>query len=235
MADILMTKIRSGEYRPGLKIPSENTLAADYGIGRPTVRQATDLLIRRGVLIRKRGSGTFVCTEQKEIDLFSLDGTTSSFRKKGVAVTTDFLQYPCLQMVTDDSENPFAGRRAYVLSRLSRVENTPVLIEDVYLHATLFKEIDRIDLSGQSLSRIVNERYYMRPIGGKQNFRIGYVNREKSNKLKISHTTPILVCKRFLHFEQAKNAFYSELYCRTDKFVFSQTIGGITEDGTGLI
>jgi GntR family transcriptional regulator len=31
--------------------------------------------------------------------------------------------------------------------------------------------------------------------------------------------------KRFLNFDQTKNAIYSELYCRTDQFVFSQTLG----------
>lgn len=230
-----MAKIRSGEYPAGAKIPSENMLATDFGIGRPTARQATDLLVRRGVLVRKRGAGTFVRHEQKEIDLFSLDGTTSSFRKKGVTVTTEVLRPAGLQTVKDDSENPFSGQQAYFLSRLSRVKTTPVLIEDVYLHALLFEGIERIDLSGQSLSRIVNERYYMRPIGGKQNFRIGYVNGEKSNNLKVSHRTPILICRRFLNFEQVENGFYSELYCRTDKFVFSQTIGGIADDGAGLI
>jgi len=36
--------------------------------------------------------------------------------------------------------------------------------------------------------------------------------------------------KRFLHFPQAQNAVFSELYCRTEQFVFSQTIGGAADD-----
>lgn len=223
-----MAKIRSGKYPSGSRIPSENSLAVSYGIGRPTARQATDLLVRKRVLIRKRGSGTFVSKNQKEIDLFSLAGTLSSFHKKGISVTTSILERITLKSIGDDPENPFAKKKAYFFSRLSRVEKVPVLIEDIYLHETLFAKIDRIDLSERSLSQIVDENYYMRPIGGKQNFRIGYISGKKAKSLQVTPDTPILTVKRFLNFEQAENAIYSELYCRTDQFVFSQELGEYT-------
>jgi GntR family transcriptional regulator len=225
LADILLAKIRSGEYPSGSKIPSENSLAERYGIGRPTARQATDLLVRQRILIRKRGSGTFVRKEPEEVDLFSLAGTLSSFHKKGISVTTRILQKITLKLIEDDPENPFANKKAYFFSRLSRVENVPVLIEDIYLHETLFAKIDSIDLSNRSLSQIVDENYYMRPKGGKQNFRIGYLTGKKAKRLDVTPDFPILTVKRFLHFEEAKNVIYSELYCRTDKFVFSQELG----------
>ncbi len=224
LANIILDKIRAGEYSPGSKIPSENKLASHYGIGRPTVRQATDVLVKKRMLIRKRGSGTFVCKRQKEIDLFSLAGTTSAFNKKGITVTTHILQKIRLKQIRYDSENPFANQKAYFYSRLSRVENVPVLIEDMYLHETLFKGMDKIDLSGRSLSQIVDEHYYMKPNSGRQTFRIGYLTGEKASDLDVTPNTPILIVKRFLHFDQAKNGVYSELYCRTDQFVFSQNL-----------
>ena len=225
LANILLAKIRSGKYPSGSRIPSENSLAVRYGIGRPTARQATDLLVRKRILIRKRGSGTFVCKDQKEVDLFSLAGTLSSFHKKGISVATHILQKITLKSIGDDPENPFANKKAYFFSRLSRVDKIPILVEDIYLHETLFAKIDRIDLSGRSLSQIVDENYYMRPIGGRQNFRIGYVTGKRAKSLQVAPDTPILTVKRFLHFEQAKNVIYSELYCRTDQFVFSQELG----------
>ena len=230
LANIIIAKIRSGEYPPGSRIPSENRLAATYGIGRPTARQATDLLVRKRMLVRKRGSGTFVGERQKEVDLFSLAGTISSFHKKGISIKTQIIEDIRLETVENDSENPFSGQEVYFFSRLSSVEDMQVLIEDIYLHASLFSGIERFNLQGRSLSQIVEAQYYMRPTGGKQNFRIGYLTGEKAKSLDISSGTPILAVKRFLHFEQAKNAIYSELFCRTDRFVFAQTIGGISDD-----
>ena len=46
LADLLQERIRAGEYPAGSKIPSEPELARTFGIGRPTVRQATELLTR---------------------------------------------------------------------------------------------------------------------------------------------------------------------------------------------
>jgi len=226
LADIILEKIRSGEYSPGDRILSENELAARYGIGRPTVRQATDLLIRKRFLIRKRGSGTFVCEKHKEVDLFSLAGTTAAFHKKGIEVSTRILQKIRLKPIKSDPKNPFANQNAYFFSRLSRMGTSPVLIEDMYLHQDLFKGIDAIDLSGRSISQIVGEHYYMTPDSGRQTFQIGYLSGEKANALEVNTHTPILIVQRYLNFEQAENAVYSELYCRTDQFVFSQELGG---------
>ncbi len=231
LADIIRAKIRAGEYQPGSRIPSENSLASTYGIGRPTARQATELLVRKRILVRKRGSGTFINTQQKkEVDLFSLAGTMASFRKEGISVTTRILQKTRLEAIGRNPENPFSGQEAYFVSRLSSVENTPVLIEDIYLHPTLFSGIDRIDLQEQSLSQVVDEYYYMQPVSGRQNFKIGHLIGKRAMKLGVAPSKPILVVKRYLHFAQAENAIYSELYCRTDQFDFSQTIGGLTND-----
>ena len=226
LTDILLSKIRSGEYPQGARIPSEHELAAIYGIGRPTARQATEQLVRNGILIRKRGSGTFVQSEQKEVDLFSFAGTMASFQKKGISVTTHLLQKTRLRKIGKDLENPFSKHRAYFFSRLSKVEGTPVLIEDMYLDPTLFGGIDRIDITNRSLSQIVDEQYYMRPIGGKQTFRISYLDGKRALHLGVSADIPILSVKRYLDFKQATSAIFSELYCRTDRFVFSQTLGG---------
>lgn len=224
LADIILAGIRSGEYPDGSRIPSEHSLAASYGIGRPTARQATDFLVRKGFLVRRRGSGTYVQSEKQEVDLFSFAGTISSFQKEGLTVDTRILQGAVIKEVGSDPENPFSSCQAYYLSRISLVERAPVLIEDFYLHPSLFRGLDRIDMSDQSLSLVVDEHYYMRPIGGRQNFRIGYLTGQKAMDLAVAWDTPVLVVKRFIDFPQAESAIFSELFCRSDRFVYSQTI-----------
>jgi len=229
LADIILTRIRGGEYADGMRIPSEHTLAREYAVGRPTVRQATELLVRKGFLARKRGAGTFVREKPEEVDLFSFAGTLSSFCEKGISLEMRILQAPRLKKITGPHENPFSGQSAFFLSRLSRVDGLPVLIEDFYLHPDVFSGIDQIDLQGRSLSRIVAEQYYLHPVGGKQIFVIGYAGK-RAKALAVTKETPLLQVKRFLHFPVAQNLIYSELFCRTDRFVFSQTLGGTGHD-----
>jgi GntR family transcriptional regulator len=227
LADLILAKIRAGEYPQGARIPSEHRLAAQFGIGRPTVRQATDWLLQKGVLARKRGSGTYVQPKPQEIDIFSLAGTLSAFQNRGIAIETRILHPTRLVHVGPEAENPFRGRRAFFLSRLSYVQSEPVLIEDIYLHAELFQGIDHIDMTGRSLSQVVREMYYLQPTGGRQNFRIGYATEGKNGVLGVSPEQPLLLVHRFLHFVPEVNGLYAELTCRTDRFVYSQTIGGI--------
>lgn len=228
LAELLLAKIRDGSFAAGQRIPSENALAAEHGIGRPTVRQAIDSLVRRGILIRKRGSGTYVAAQREEVDLFSLAGTMASFQKTGRTPRVELLQAPQLRDIANDPENPFDQGSAFFLRRLSHMDQTPVLVEDIYLHPSLFAGIADIDLGGQSLSHIVRDRFHLECSNGRQHFRIVYPDADLARLLALSRTTPILGVSRYLHFPDAPNAIYSALYCRTDRFVFTQTIGGLS-------
>jgi DNA-binding LacI/PurR family transcriptional regulator len=56
----LLKLIADRRLGPGALFPSEPRIAADFGVTRPTVRQAFDRLVAAGVLRRERGRGTFV-------------------------------------------------------------------------------------------------------------------------------------------------------------------------------
>ncbi len=226
LADQLIAGIRRGDYPPKSRIPSENDLAATYGIGRPTVRQATEFLIRKKMLVRKRGAGTFVCNSH-EVDLFSIGGTLSAFQKTGISIETIILNSITKITVEGKKENPFAGKKAYFFSRLVLANAEPVLIEDMYLHHHHFAGIDRVNLAGRSISQIADEQFYMTPDAGKQVFTIHYADNARAELLEIDEQTPVLVVKRHLDFPKAKNAVYAEIFCKTDKFTFSQEIRGL--------
>jgi GntR family transcriptional regulator len=225
LADLLMESIRAGKYPPGSRIPSEHQLAAVHQLGRPTIRQAVEQLVRKGMLVRRRGSGTYVREPQQDVDLFSLDGTSASFRKKGLDVQTRLLA-PMVLSAIHGHDNPFAGRMAYYLCRLTQMGGDPILLERIYLHSELFAGIEHLDLQGRSLSAIADERFFLRPSGGRQSFRIGYADADDARILEVTPQTPLLRVSRRLDFSQSSCGVFSELWCRTEQFVFSQTIGG---------
>lgn len=59
-ADVLLERIRAGEWPLGAKLPGETTLAPQLGVGRSTVREAIRQLAGKGVLETRQGSGVFV-------------------------------------------------------------------------------------------------------------------------------------------------------------------------------
>jgi GntR family transcriptional regulator len=225
LAELLSREIASGSIEPGARLPSEPELSRRHRIGRPTVRQATELLVQRGLIERRRGSGTFVRPAPRRVDLFSLGGTLLGFRAGGVEPSSKLLGKVVQRRVPTDDDNPFSEQVAFVLTRLSKVERKPVLLERLYFSPELFPGLDRLALAGVSLSRAVEERYYLKASHAEQSFRVALPPEDVRLALELPSQSPLLLVKRALFFPRAPRAVFCELYCRTDELVFSQTIG----------
>ncbi|MFE6177881.1 GntR family transcriptional regulator [Streptomyces sp. NPDC056464] len=60
IAQTLQRRIEDGTYPPGSRVPSENQLVQSFGMSRPTVVRALELLKRDGWLESRQGYGTIV-------------------------------------------------------------------------------------------------------------------------------------------------------------------------------
>ena len=60
LANMLSDGIASGDWRANQALPSERVLSDILEISRVTARKAIDMLCDRGMLTRKRGSGTYI-------------------------------------------------------------------------------------------------------------------------------------------------------------------------------
>ena len=60
VAELLLRRIRGGEWELGAKLPGEGALAVQLGVGRSTLREAVGQLAGRGVLASRQGAGVYV-------------------------------------------------------------------------------------------------------------------------------------------------------------------------------
>ena len=224
LAAQLRRDIESGALRANDRIPSENELAQQLGIGRPTVRQATDLLVREGVLQRRRGSGTYVLPPGRRIDLFSLSGTSAALGQSQLASEVEILRPVSRHQAGTCGPEAMRARPLYRFDRLTRIDGEPVLLEQFYLDAERFPDFERVDLRHASLARVVRETYFLEPTSAEQTFAIVSNLFEVAAALRVDAQVPLLHVSRSLHFGQFASAVFCDLYCRTDRFQFSQTI-----------
>lgn len=56
----LRARITAGDYTPGQRLPSERELVEHYGVSRPTIRDAVNLLRTEGAVVAEHGRGVFV-------------------------------------------------------------------------------------------------------------------------------------------------------------------------------
>jgi DNA-binding GntR family transcriptional regulator len=66
VANDLASRIETGEFAPGARLPREQDLAADYGVSYGTVRRTMDVLRERRLIITKWGKGNIVRDPDQE-------------------------------------------------------------------------------------------------------------------------------------------------------------------------
>ncbi|MGW6931042.1 GntR family transcriptional regulator [Lentzea sp. NPDC054927] len=142
IANDLRQQIDSGKLPPGSKVPGENDLTSQYGVEQPTARRALDLLKNEGLIVAKRGSGTFV-REFKPIRRVSPDRLKSTSWGSGQPIwSTDLGTRPRREDVTVDVELPPApiaevlklddSARVVIRRRRYVVDDKPVQLATSY-------------------------------------------------------------------------------------------------------
>ena len=79
----IRSKMHSGEWKPGEKIPSENELVKALGISRMTVNRALRELSDEGKVVRRGGVGTFIAESRPQSTLLRIARIGDEIRARG--------------------------------------------------------------------------------------------------------------------------------------------------------
>jgi DNA-binding GntR family transcriptional regulator len=151
VAEQLQRAIADGTLHPGDRIANEIALADELGLSRPTMRQAIQTLVDKGLLVRKRGVGTQVVQSQirRSVELTSLN---DDLIRAGQNPVTRVLS---LKRV--DADEPTArelqvrpGAAVWRLERLRLVGDQPLALMANTLPADII-QLDSVDLSTTGL------------------------------------------------------------------------------------
>lgn len=150
----LEAMIERGELKPGDRIPAEEELAEAFDVSRPTINKAINFLLRKSVLVRERGRGTYVRRSDVKLTLMhELASLHDAMKRNGTSFHTIILdQRIMLAPATVASELDLkSGKKVVFLSRLRYVEGEPMLISDSYLPADRFPGLEKRELQDGSL------------------------------------------------------------------------------------
>lgn len=84
IADDIREKIQNGTYTYGQKLPYEYALCVLYHCNKETMKKALDILVKEGLIVRRRGAGTFVK------DYNPGDNASSYFDKGTIGLTSKY-------------------------------------------------------------------------------------------------------------------------------------------------
>ncbi|SMC68880.1 GntR family transcriptional regulator [Lentzea albidocapillata] len=208
IADDLRRQIDSGELPPGSKVPGENDLTSRYGVAQLTARHALDVLKTEGLIVAKRGSGTFV-REFKPIRRVSPDRlrASNSWGSGQPIWATDIGTRPRTENVAVDVELPLTsiaevlgldeGARVVVRRRTYVVDDKPVQLATSYYPEALVagSAINEINTGeGGAYARLRDLGY--EPVRFREELRVRMPREAERRALDITQDTPIILIVR---------------------------------------
>ena len=167
---MLERRIVSGDLVSHDRLASERTIADRFGLSRMTARQAVELLVRRGVVYRRPGSGTFVSPPRVAHTLQRLEGFSDQMRRQGIRPSGRVLDMRCTGRIDPAARAALeldAGEQAWVVRRVRFGDGEPLLLETFWVPRAVCPELRRRDLSEGSLYDVLRERHGIDPVSAR--------------------------------------------------------------------
>jgi GntR family transcriptional regulator len=152
VAQAIEHAINTGALAPGDRLENELSLTSRLGLSRPTARQAIQELVKKGLLVRKRGVGTQVVRSQFRRDQ-RLSSLNEDIVKAGKTPSTRLLEF-CIGKLDQDIRDAIdaaaiTDTEFIKMRRLRLADDVPLAILTNYLPARF--EITEADMQSKSL------------------------------------------------------------------------------------
>ncbi|MET9908939.1 GntR family transcriptional regulator [Streptomyces sp. NPDC006476] len=150
LAQQLEAAIEHGALAPGNLLGNEIDLSTRLGLSRPTVRQAIQSLVDKGLLVRRRGVGTQVVHSQvkRPLELSSLyDDLEAAGQGPTTRVVRNEREAACADVAA--ALGIAEGSEVIALERLRLTHGQPVALLSNYLPTALFAlDTERLESTG---------------------------------------------------------------------------------------
>ncbi len=212
--------IAQGALADSDAIPGERDLARMLGISRVTVRKAFADLVAEGILVQRRGSGTFVAPKATRIEapLSRLTSFTEDMRSRGIETLSDWIERTSA-LPTPEEALVLAlshGERVSRLHRLRRANGKPLAIERASLPHRLLPNPDAIEtslyaaLAGRGLA----------PVRALQRLHAVALGKVDADLLEVPEGSPALFTERVAYLCDNRVVEFTRTHYRGDSYDF---------------
>lgn len=138
----LRNKILNGTFKGNEQLPFEKDLCNEYSASKMTVKKALDNLVSEGLIVKRRGSGTFVkdMSAQDISHLYNANqfrGLTAEYGFRNVS--SQILEFNVISSNDEIEKNLNLSKEEFVYNvlRVRQVDNNPHVIEHTYMPINL--------------------------------------------------------------------------------------------------
>jgi len=152
--DYILTRIKSGEWPPETRVPSENEIVESLRVSRMTVNRALRELTAEGHLVRLQGVGTFVAPQKAQSALMEIRNIADEIRETGGIHSSR------VHLLKEESASPYLAE-AMELSEGASVfhailvhcqNGTPIQLADRHVNPTVAPAFLKQDFTARTPS-----------------------------------------------------------------------------------
>ena len=217
LVGIIKRQISSGMLAVGALLPSEAELCRALNVSRNTVRQAIGELEEEGLVVRKRGKGTFVAdpTTNRRGVRYSFTTEVSSMGKTPSSTLVDFdLIVPSAEICRKLELKE--GAQVYCFTRIRNVDGAPLILETSYYPQFIYPNLTKQMVQTHSFYSLLYHVGII-PFAADDSYEAVLLDEQRAKLLDVQSGTCAFYHQRRTRTEDGRIYEYTCSYIRADR------------------
>lgn len=218
--------IVQGKYQPDEQLPTEKELCDCFAVSKITIRQAVQILVKKGLVKKIRGKGTFVLSRKETMTLGKNSiGFNDFLTAKGHQIASKILKIDVAVADPQIATTLKLSRQTPItlISRLILEDQVPIGIDNIYVETDRFSDLPE-NLSNQdSFYEMLKQKYQVQI--NRSNLKINGIvaDLNLSQLLKCALGDPLFVLDKTSLVDEDVIHF-SKSYVRCDRVEYTISI-----------
>jgi GntR family transcriptional regulator len=212
--------------KPGAALPSEAELAAEFRVTRATIRRALGNLEADRMIVRRKGSGSFVSDESMGVRVKKLTGVIDDFIVHGVKARAKVLE--CRTAVATPAIVERLGVRlgdpVLYVSRIRVVDDRPLAVIHGYLPWDIGQRVMTEDLSTIPITHLITKKYRIAIPEAENTVEAILADPETAGHLEVPVGSPLLDVEGVYYDRRRKPRYYTRSIFRADRYKFTVSL-----------
>lgn len=215
----LIRRIEQCECQPGEQMPAEQEMCKVYGVSRTVIRQALRDLEYQGMIIRRKGKGTFVSRPKiMESIIGKLTGFYQDMAERGYEPVSQVIKQAVVRAAgkvmgfLDIAE----GESVFEIERLRFIGDEPLVLVTTYIPYRLCAGIESVELTHLSLYEVLQERYGLEIVRGRRVMEAVASTKREAMLLQVDEGAPLMLIDSVSYLQDGTPVEYYHALHRGD-------------------
>lgn len=220
--ETIKTRILSADPKLSTKLPHGSALAREFNCSELTIKKALDILVKDGLVVRKRGSGSFIKRPLSPNAFQHLNGSKANTEGQGLQLETVVLSYDveAANEFLSDRLNCQVGDMLHHIIRVRIIDGRPTALEDTYMPINIISGLTMQHIE-DSIYEYIRDGLQLKIHSSMFDITVVDANKLELEQLKLKQGDKVVNVEQVVYLDNGDIFEYSNAKHICDTFNFS--------------